>query len=168
MINFLCQQDFLNNKYDIQKESSKTQEYIKAKLGLKKQSTPADSPVYKEMIANAQKFRIAQERLRKGEIDLNTYNRIKIKLGAKSTESVYQAMADSESPEINAGERYLEQLRDDNYPLIRSYTINRIDGTNFTYQLSNEKKEETLSVKVSFFVNENKEVRYKISSLQKK
>lgn len=168
MINFLCQQDFLNNKYDIQKESSKTQEYIKAKLGLKKQSTPADSPVYKEMIANAQKFRIAQERLRKGEIDLNTYNRIKIKLGAKSTESVYQAMADSESPEINAGERYLEQLRDDNYPLIRSYTINRIDGTNFTYQFSNEKKEETLSVKVSFFVNENKEVRYKISSLQKK
>ena len=120
------------------------------------------------MIANAQKFRIAQERLRKGEIDLNTYNRIKIKLGAKSTESVYQAMADSESPEINAGERYLEQLRDDNYPLIRSYTINRIDGTNFTYQFSNEKKEETLSVKVSFFVNENKEVRYKISSLQKK
>ena len=119
------------------KESPKTQEYIKQKLGLKKQLEPTDSPVYKEMIANASKLRIAQERLRKGEIDLNTYNRIKTKLGAKFTGTVYQEMADSNSPEINAGKRYLEQLRTDNKSLIGEYTIQRIDGTNFTYQFRN-------------------------------
>lgn len=153
---FLCQQDFLNNKYEIQKESPKTQEYIKQKLGLKKQLEPTDSPVYKEMIANASKLRIAQERLRKGEIDLNTYNRIKTKLGAKFTGTVYQEMADSNSPEINAGKRYLEQLRTDNKSLIGEYTIQRIDGTNFTYQFRNNEGKKTFSVKVSFFVNEKK------------
>ena len=165
---FLCQQDFLNNKYEIQKESPKTQEYIKQKLGLKKQLEPTDSPVYKEMIANASKLRIAQERLRKGEIDLNTYNRIKTKLGAKFTGTVYQEMADSNSPEINAGKRYLEQLRTDNKSLIGEYTIQRIDGTNFTYQFRNNEGKKTFSVKVSFFVNEKKNVLYTISSLQKK
>ena len=157
-----------NNKYEIQKESPKTQEYIKQKLGLKKQLEPTDSPVYKEMIANASKLRIAQERLRKGEIDLNTYNRIKTKLGAKFTGTVYQEMADSNSPEINAGKRYLEQLRTDNKSLIGEYTIQRIDGTNFTYQFRNNEGKKTFSVKVSFFVNEKKNVLYTISSLQKK
>ena len=165
---FLCQQDFLNNKYEIQKESPKTQEYIKQKLGLKKQLEPTDSPVYKEMIANASKLRIAQERLRKGEIDLNTYNRIKTKLGAKFTGTVYQEMADSNSPEINAGKRYLEQLRTDNKSLIGEYTIQRIDGTNFTYQFRNNEGKKTFSVKVSFFVNEKKNVLYTINTLQKK
>ena len=168
VMTFLCQQDFLNNKYEIQKESPKTQEYIKQKLGLKKQLEPTDSPVYKEMIANASKLRIAQERLRKGEIDLNTYNRIKTKLGAKFTGTVYQEMADSNSPEINAGKRYLEQLRTDNKSLIGEYTIQRIDGTNFTYQFRNNEGKKTFSVKVSFFVNEKKNVLYTISSLQKK
>ena len=168
VMTFLCQQDFLNNKYEIQKESPKTQEYIKQKLGLKKQLEPTDSPVYKEMIANASKLRIAQERLRKGEIDLNTYNRIKTKLGAKFTGTVYQEMADSNSPEINAGKRYLEQLRTDNKSLIGEYTIKRIDVTNFTYQFRNNEGKKTFSVKVSFFVNEKKNVLYTISSLQKK
>lgn len=168
VMTFLCQQDFLNNKYEIQKESSKTQEYIKQKLGLKKQPEPTDSPVYKELIANASKLRIAQERLRKGEIDLNTYNRLETKLGAKFTGTVYQEMADSNSPEIKTGKRYLEQLRNDNTPLIGEYTIQRIDGTNFTYQFHDNEGKETFSVKVSFYVNDTKNISYTISSLQKK
>ena len=95
-------------------------------------------------------------------------NRIKTKLGAKFTGTVYQEMADSNSPEINAGKRYLEQLRTDNKSLIGEYTIQRIDGTNFTYQFRNNEGKKTFSVKVSFFVNEKKNVLYTISSLQKK
>ena len=117
---------------------------------------------------NGCNYYIAQERLRKGEIDLNTYNRIKTKLGARFTGTVYQEMADSNSPEINAGKRYLEQLRADNNPLIGEYTIQRIDGTSFIYQFRNNEGEETFSVKVSYFVNEKKNVLYAISSLQKK
>lgn len=89
-------------------------------------------------------------------------------MGAKFTGTVYQEMADSNSPEINAGKRYLEQLRTDNKSLIGEYTIQRIDGTNFTYQFRNNEGKKTFSVKVSFFVNEKKNVLYTISSLQKK
>ena len=54
------------------------------------------------------------------------------------------------------GKRYLEQLRTDNKSLIGEYTIQRIDGTNFTYQFRNNEGKKTFSVKVSFFVNEKK------------
>ena len=58
---FMPNKNFLNNKYEIQKESPKTQD-TKTEIGLKKQLEPTDSPVYKEMIANASKLRIAQEK----------------------------------------------------------------------------------------------------------
>ena len=72
----------------------------------------------------------------------------------------------------NSPERYIKkwriQLRTDNKSLIGEYTIQRIDGTNFTYQFRNNEGKKTFSVKVSFFVNEKKNVLYTISSLQKK
>lgn len=163
VMTLLCQQDFLNNKYDIQKESPKTLEYLKRKLGLKKELDPSDSHALKEMVSNATKLKIAQERLRKGEISLETYQKLKLKLEANTANSVMQEVLESESPEIKAGKRFLEQLRDDNYPLINNYTIKRIDGTNFIYLFSNSKGEETLSVQVSFYVNKEGKVEYKIS-----
>lgn len=167
MMNFLCQQDFLNNKYNIQKESPKTLEYIKVELGLKKKLNPSDSPVLKEIVSNANKLKLAQERLRKGEISLETYRRLKTKLGANTSNSVMQTMSESESPEIKAGKSFLEQLHNDNLPLINKYTIKRIDGTNFIYSFSNSEGEKTLSVQVSFFINKEEKIEYTISSIQK-
>lgn len=166
MMKFLCQQDYLSNKYNIKKEPAKTQEYIKLKLGLIDEIQPQQSPILKNMITNAAKLQAAKEKLQKGEISIETYNKLKSKLEANTSKSVFKAMSENESSEIEAGKRYLEQLKDDNSPHIKSYIIKRIDGTNFTYLFSNEKGEETLSVKVSFFVNDKKEVHYKISSLQ--
>ena len=164
VIKFLCQQDFLNNKYDIQTSSSPTKEYIKWQLGLREKPSPVKEAASKE---NAKKLRIAQQRLQAGEISQDTYNRLKAKLSSGGTKT-QPVIAEVGSPEREEGERYLKQLRNDYYSIMYQCSIQRIDGTNFIYQYQDINNKDTLSVQVSYHIDEKNVIQCKFSTLQKK
>lgn len=162
----MYREDYEANKYNIKSKPAKTQEYLKAELGISSKGLDKAKKDTKEFFSEFYKATGAEMRMRVANMsgDKKAYKKAKQDY-KKSTDAAANSFFGMMIGNIDDdGYRFIEQLKKDHYNLCAhgAYYIERVDDVTFHLKYISPETQETLTYEVTFVQTKPFEVASKV------